>query len=243
MCFLLLLLLALAGRVAAQSVPTDTLPGHAQRVRSLSATLCAALSSPQAPDLSKMSTAGVVQYAQGLFENAMRRDSTRVSALFEAAAARGIQPADAARLLGHDAMANVARTCPAARPLAIRLAQTEPGQQAIAAQQPKLPLAEQNALQPVANDLCTALNAASAHAPFAQLTPAGRKQMFMSAVQKVFTTRTAALKRFYGPAKYAALLRNGQLDSRIASLMVSQGKCSVYLLLIGSDRLAERDKR
>lgn len=240
--FLLLGLLSTAGRVAAQAAPTDTLPGHARLVRSLSAALCADLSSSQAPDLSQMPSAGVMQYAQSLFTTAMRRDSTHVLALFKAAATRGMQPTDVARLLGRDAMMSAARTCPAARPLAIRLAQTEQGQQAIAAQQPKLPAAEQKVLQPIANDLCAVLNASNTRAPFARLTPAGRKQAFMGAVQQVFKPHTAALNRFYGPVKYAALLRNGQLDGRIASLMVSQGKCSEYLLLIGSDRLAERDK-
>ena len=223
--------------------PTDTLPGHARLVRALSATLCTELSSPQAPDLNKLPSAGVMQYAQGLFVTAMQRDSAQVLALLEKAAAQGIQPAEAARQLGHDAMVAVAKNCPAARPLALRLAQTEPGQQALAAQKAKLPPAEQKALQPVANALCATLNASNARAPFAKLTAAGRKQVLMRSIQKAFKPNTAALTRFYGPARLDALLRSGEFDGRVASLMLGQNMCTEYILLVGSDRLAEQDAK
>lgn len=236
-------LLASAHLTAAQAVSSDTLPGHRQLVRSLSAALCTELSSSQAPNLAAMPSADVLPYAQGLFTKVMRRDSARVVALFEAAAARGIQPTAAAQLVGRDAMLSVAKTCPAARPLALRLSQTEQGQRAIAAQQPKLPLAERNALLPVAHDLCAALSASNARTPLSSLTAAGRKQVVVRAIQKAFKPHTAALNRFYGPAKLDALLRNGEFDGRVASLMISQHLCTEYLILVGSDRLNEPGAR
>lgn len=242
---LLLAILVLSARGIAQAsapLPADTLPGHARLVRTISATLCAELSSPQAPDLDQLSPPAALQYAQKLFASALRRDSVQLHAMMKHAAPQGQSPTDVARLLGRDALLAAATTCPAAQTLAARLVQAGPVRQALAVRQPPLPPAEEQALLPVASALCHELQARNARAPFGKLTPAERQRVYMEAVQKSFRPQTAALNRFYGPAKLDALLRSGEFDGRVARLMASRGLCTEYLVLIGTDRPAPRRK-
>lgn len=228
--------------VQAAPTPTDTLPGHAQLVRAISASLCTQLANDHTTNVAKMSSPDAMAYVQGLFVKAMQADSVHLLAMMSAAAERGIQPMQVGQALGRDAMLEITKNCPASRPLAVRLSQTEQGQQAMAANMPKLAAAEQKALLPVTVALCAELDASNAKTPFAQLTPAGRQRVFIAAMQKAFKLHTAALNRFYGPAKLDELLRSGEFDGKVASLMAQQGKCSQYLVLIGSDRLAEEKK-
>lgn len=237
------LLAAGQAALAASPAPTDTLAGHARLVRTISNSLCAQLTAPGAPDVSRMSSPAVMAYGQQLFIKAMQSDSASVIAMMTSAAERGMQPAQVGQQLGRDAMLDLTKSCPAARPLAVRLAQTEQAQQAMAAQMPALSPAERKVLQPIAAALCTDLNARNAKAPFAKLTPEGRQQVFMGALQKAFKPQTAALLRYYGSAKLDAQMRSGELDGKIGSLMPSQGSCGQYLVLIGADRLDGKIKK
>ena len=228
---------------AAPPAPADTLAGHARLVRTISSSICAQLAEPGAPDVSRMSSPAVMAYGQELFIKAMQSDSASVIAMMTSAAERGMPPAQVGQQLGRDAMLNLTKSCPAARPLAVRLVQTEQGQQAMAAQMPALSPAERKVLQPIAAALCTDLNGRDAKAPFAKLTPEGRHQVFMAALHKAFKPQTAALLHYYGAAKLDAQLRSGELDGKIGSLMPSQGTCGQYLVLIGADRLNGKIKK
>ena len=235
----LLSLWAAAGPArAAPLAPADTLPGHAHLVRTISASLCEQLAHDRTTDVARLSSADAMAYAQRLFTTAMQSDSVRLLAMMTTANERGTAPAQVAQLLGHDAMQLLTQNCPAARPLVVRLAQTEQGQRAMAAQVPRLPPAEQKVLLPITAALCTELSAHQSAAAFARLSPAGRRQVFMTALHKAFKPQTAALLRYYGPAKLDAQLRSGELDGKIGTLMPTRAGCGQYLLLIGVDRMA-----
>lgn len=112
--------------VFGQTTPAaDTLAGHAQLVRIISTSICKQLTTNHTTDLAKLSSAEVMTYAQGLFINAMQADSVRLIAMMTVASERGLAPTEVGRWLGHDAMINLAISCSAARPLALRLGQTE----------------------------------------------------------------------------------------------------------------------
>lgn len=112
----------------------------------------------------------------------------------------------------------------------------------MAAQMPKLEPAEKKVLEPITVALCTELNAQNKQGSFSKLSPTAREKLFMSAVQKAYKNHTAALTRYYGAAKLDAKLRSGELDGKVSSLMPSQTGCGQYLLLVGADRLAEKNK-
>lgn len=214
------------------------MPGHQRLVRTISTSLCAQLAADRTTDVAHLPAADVLAYTQRLFMTAMQADSVHLLAILTAATERGMQPAEVGRQLGQDAMIETVKNCAAARPLALRLAQTEQGQQAMAAQMPKLNPAEEKVLQPITAALCAELTARNAQKPFASLTPAGRQQVFMAALHKAFKPHTAVLLRYYGSARLDAQLRSGELDGKIGSLMPQHGQCGQYLLLIGNDRLA-----
>lgn len=231
---LLVLLLALAGQVRAQTAPADTLPGHAAAVRRLGRAFCQQLTaqSRQAA-LASLSPAAAQTLVLREYSTVLQADTAAVRLLL---AESQHLPEDQGEALQTRFSQQVLRanyeSCPAARLLAASLSQTAGARQYASAHAPALAPAERRVLLPVAVAMCGRLATTNARTPLAKLALGQRRQRFMQVLHSEFKAHTDAMVRYYGPARIDAELRSGRLDQKIISLMGQLPDCARYLVLL-----------
>lgn len=206
-------------------------------VRTLSQELCTKLSNDHITKFADLTTDQAMQLTQQLFTEVMQRDSVAVLAMMKEGAKQNLQPQQVGQLLGRDVVISLSKTCPASLPLIARLSQTEQAQQAIAAKQPTISEPEKKVLQPLASHLCAQLALAEAKTPLAKQSPAQRKAVFASLIQKEFTTGRSQLLRYYSTAQLADQARMREIGEKVGYLMLAQKDCASYILLMGADNI------
>lgn len=224
--FLLLGLLATASAARAQTLaPTDTLPGHARLVRSLSTAMCEQLATQyRALDLSQLVPDSAQQLLVRLSYQALMTYPDEVERMV---AASPTPDATGAGLV-QAAHQQLAMQCPAARPLLARI-----GMQ-YAAQPTVVTSAERPLLSTVARSICQRLDAADAHQPFAKLTPGERVLAVNRATDAAMLAHRQQLTAFY----QTDLSADPALRLKIGQLVLEQ--CPTYLLQVSRDVSAGR---
>lgn len=239
----LLSLFAFAAPVQAARLPgapADTVAGHGLMVRKLSQAMCAAVTKDPSLAFDKMSPADAMQFTQRLFVQAMQRDSVAFIAMIKAATKQGQTSQQVGQEIGKDVMVNLARNCPAAMPLVMRLAQSEQAQQAANAKMPTATEVEKKTLQPMANHLCAQLDAANAKQEFDKMDKAQRWALSNKLLQQEFATNRTKLLAYYSKAQLDDKQQREEIGKKIAGLMMAQGSCAKYLVIIGVDAINEK---
>lgn len=231
---IILLVLALAGQVRAQTAPADTLPGHAAAVRRLGRAFCQQLTAQS----HQMALAALSpEAAQALvlreYTTVLQADTAAVRLLLAESQDLPEDQGDAVEIrLSQQVLRANYESCPASRLLAASLSQTAGARQYARAHAPTLAPAERRVLLPVAVAMCGRLATTNARTPLARLSLKQRRQQFMQVLHSEFKTHTAAMVRYYGPARIDAELRSGRLDQKIMSLMSQLPDCARYLVLL-----------
>jgi len=236
-----LLLAALQSFASSQkpAAPADTVAGHSRMVRKLSQAMCGGVTNNRSTAFEKMSPAEAMQYTQKLFVQAMQSDSVAFLNMLNEAAKRGQSTQQVAQDLGKDVMVNMARNCPAAMPLIMRLSQTEEAQKAANVKLPSVTEVEKKTLQPMANHLCAQLDAANAKQPFDKMPVADRGALFNKLIVQEFAGSRTKLLTYYSKAQLDDNQQREEIGKKIASLMMAQGACATYLVVIGMDAIKE----
>ncbi|MDO7845421.1 hypothetical protein Q5H92_03560 [Hymenobacter sp. M29] len=223
-----------------QAAPADTIAGHSRMVRKLTDAMCTGVTNDRSVNFDKMSPAEAMQFTQGLFVKAMQRDSVAFMGMITAASKQGQSSQQVGQALGKDVMMNLANNCPAAMPLVMRLSQTEQVQQAANAKLPTVTDVERKTLQPMATHLCTQLDAANAKQAFDKMPTAQRAALFNKLIEQEFLANRTKLQAYYSKAQLDDAQQREEIGKKIASLMMTQGSCAKYLIVIGMDMMKQQ---
>ncbi|WP_201984114.1 hypothetical protein [Hymenobacter rubidus] len=222
-----------------QPAPADTVAGHSRMVRKLSDAMCTGVTNDHTTNFAQLSPPAAMQLTQQLFVQAMKQDSAAFLAIITAGSKQGQTAQQVGQELGKDVVVRLARICPAAMPLVLRLGETAQAQQAAKTKLPTTTDTEKKVLQPLANHLCAQLDAATAKQAFEKMPVAQRGALFIKLIQQEFLANRTKLLTYYSKAQLDDDQQREEIGKKIGGLMVEQGTCAKYLVVVGMDYINE----
>lgn len=232
--------LLLVSHSAAAQTATDTVPGQARFVQRLSALLCTRIQeSGRTTPFETLTPKQADDLLMRLMLTSMGEQATEFSALTTASRRQKISNEQLGKAVGMDAVRRLSVDCPSSMALFVRTssAQKELGLKG-AKTMNDISSDEKTVLQPLADTICTKLNAENARLPLRQRTAAERTEVMTSLMQTTILKNMSSLLTIYSVEQISNKESMNAFGIKLASLMMNQ--CPSYIIMLGEDSLKKK---